>query len=65
MSEYKTLFEKLAKDRNISVEEMRSMLFSKNKSLTTTQKSSRKKYRIEETLTSSEPKGRELTGATR
>ena len=26
MSEYKTLFEKLAKDRNISVEEMRSII---------------------------------------
>ena len=26
MSEYKTLFEKLAQDRNISVEEMRSII---------------------------------------
>ena len=29
MSEYKTLFEKLAQDRNISVEEMRSIIASR------------------------------------
>lgn len=29
MSEYKTLFEKLAKDRNISVEEMRSIIVAR------------------------------------
>lgn len=29
MSEYKTLFEKLAKDRNISVEEMRSNIVAR------------------------------------